>query len=364
MWDASKCECSKPVSKAYMTTSNYTFLGTLINAKSFNDVTHQKLPQDQHRGSSAQKTKRESTVLKKLEAATKGQYKEQFSNDRLADAIAICKHEWSHFNTSEGRLNPDKRWLPSQLASRMKHDGRRGLQSPHSQLSALAQAARSDAAILLDDVEESVPNVVQRCHFGRKLYGLSAGVPVKKVVAQKILTLDEFKKRPVTLGSFVITRTAPSGKWNKQNPKLAELAFWMWHVIRVIRPGEAIPGKNKLAETFVYDAHLHQPKKGRTGSGSWSPLFTDDRVYFMRTGEEKARHTRRKLVLRRGTVKKQQIRVKRDLSDTSDDGEFLRPIRCLLRPQNIVGGGFGRTATGAIPNAIRKHAMVELAVTA
>jgi hypothetical protein len=65
---------------------------------------------------------------------------------------------------------------------------------------------------LLDDVEESVPNVVQRCHFGRKLYGLSAGVPVKKVVAQKILTLDEFKKRPVTLGSFVITRTALSGK--------------------------------------------------------------------------------------------------------------------------------------------------------
>ena len=181
--------------------------------------------------------------MKKLEAATKGQYKEQFSNDRLADAIAICKHEWSHFNTSEGRLNPDKRWLPSQLASRMKHDGRRGLQSPHSQLSALAQAARSDAAILLDDVEESVPNVVQRCHFGRKLYGLSAGVPVKKVVAQKILTLDEFKKRPVTLGSFVITRTAPSGKWNKQNPKLAELAFWMWCVIRVIRPGEAIPRK-------------------------------------------------------------------------------------------------------------------------
>jgi hypothetical protein len=138
------------------------------------------------------------------------------------------------------------------------------------------------------------------------LYGLSAGVLVKKV-AQKILTLDEFKKRPVTLGSFVITRTAPSGKWNKQNPKLAELAFWMWCVIRVIRPGEAIPGKkNKLAETFVYDAHLHQPKKGRTGSGSWSPLFTNDRVYFMRTGEEKARHTRRKLVLRRGTVKKQK----------------------------------------------------------
>ena len=276
-----------------MTTMNYTFLGTLITENSFDSVTRDKLPQAQARGVSKQKTKREVTVLKKLVAATKGPYNEQFSENRLADAIAICKHEWSHFSTSAGRLNPDRRWLPSQ----MKQDGRRGLQSPHSQLSALAQAARSDAAILLDDVEESVPNVVQRCHFGRKLYGLSAGVPVKKVVAQKILTLDEFKKRPVTLGSFVITRTAPSGKWDKKNPKLAELAFWMWHVIRVIRPGEAIPGKNKLAETFVYDAHLHQPKKGRTGSGSWSPLFTDDRVWFMRTPAEKARRKRHRLAL-------------------------------------------------------------------
>ena len=83
----------------------------------------------------------------------------------------------------------------------------------------------------------------------------------------------------------------------------------------------------------------------------------------MRTPAEKARRKRHRLALW-GTGNKKIIRVKVDLSDTSDDGEFLRPIRCLLRPQIIVGGGFGRTATGAIPNAIRKHAMVELAVTA
>ena len=59
-----------------------------------------------------------------------------------------------------------------------------------------------------------------------------------------------------------------------------------------------------------------------------------------------------------------KIRVKGDLSDASDDGEFLKPIRCFLRPENIVGGGFGRTAMGAIPNAIQKHARLELAVTA
>ena len=77
----------------------------------------------------------------------------------------------------------------------------------------------------------------------------------------------------------------------------------MWNIIRVIRPGEAIPGNKKPAETFVYDAHLFQPKKGRTGSGSWSPLFTDDRMLFMRTPAEKARRKRRRLALW-GTDKK------------------------------------------------------------
>ena len=83
----------------------------------------------------------------------------------------------------------------------------------------------------------------------------------------------------------------------------------------------------------------------------------------MRTPAEKARRKRHRLALW-GTGKKNKTRVKVDLSDASDDGEFLKPIRCFLRPENIVGGGFGRTAIGAIPNAIQKHALLELAVTA
>ena len=354
-----------------MTTTNYIFLGTLITGKSFASVTHCELPKDQARGVSNQKTKRETAVLKKLAQAMKGPFKEQFSQSRLADAIAICEHQWSHFSTSGGRLQADRRWLPSELAAQMKQDGRRGLQSPQSQLSSRARAERSDAQTLLDDVVESVPHVQQRSHFGSEAFGLSAGVPVK-VMAQKKLTPAQFKERPVTPGSFVITRPAPSGPWAKNTPKLTELAYWMWHIIRVIRPGEAILGlKKKPAETFVYDAHLYQPKKGRTGSGSWSPLFTDDRVSFMRTPAEKARHKRhresRAPEVKRpmwGTGKKNKIRVKGDLSDASDDGEFLKPIRCFLRPENIVGGGFGRTALGAIPGAIREHALVELGATA
>ena len=86
----SKCECSEPVSKAYMTTTDYTFLGTLISENSFASVTQGKLPKAQARGVSEQKTKREATVLQKLETATTGH---QFSQNRLADAIAMCQHQ-------------------------------------------------------------------------------------------------------------------------------------------------------------------------------------------------------------------------------------------------------------------------------
>ena len=87
-------------------------------------------------------------------------------------------------------------------------------------------------------------------------------------------------------------------------------------------------------------------------------------VLFMRTPAEKARRKRRRLALW-GTDKTTKTnRGKGGLCDAIDVGEFLKPIRCFLRPENIVGGGFGRTATGAIPNAIQKHALATLAVTA
>ena len=152
-----------------------------------------------------------------------------------------------------------------------------------------------------------------------------------------------------------------SGPWAKTKPKLSQLNFWLWSVAQVIRPGQVIPGFRKVAESFVCDAHLYQPKKGVRGTGDWAPLFTDDRVSFMRTPAEKARRKRRRLSLR-GTEKKKIKKVRAVSESSSDDGICnLRPIRCFLRPENIVGGGFGRTASGAIPNAIQQHALAELA---
>ena len=116
-----------------MTTADYMFLGTLITEESFASETQGRPPKQQPRGVSAQKTKRESAVLHKLEAAVNGPFKQQFSNHRLADAIAMCKRDWSHFDTSVGRLHASRRWLPGELAARMKQDGLRGLRSAQAQ---------------------------------------------------------------------------------------------------------------------------------------------------------------------------------------------------------------------------------------
>ena len=128
----------------------------------------------------------------------------------------------------------------------------------------------------------------------------------------------------------------------------------------MIRPGQVIPGFRKVAESFVYDAHLYQAKKGVGGTGDWAPLFTDDRASFTETPAEKARRKRRRLSLW-GTGKKKIKKVRAVSESSSDDGmSNLRPVRCFLRPETIVGGSYGRTASGAIPNAIQQHALAEL----
>jgi hypothetical protein len=58
VWDASKCECSEPRSKAYMTTTEYTFLVTLITERSFESVTQGQSPNTQARGVSEQNSKK------------------------------------------------------------------------------------------------------------------------------------------------------------------------------------------------------------------------------------------------------------------------------------------------------------------
>ena len=345
---------SVPLGKAYMTTPDYVYFGTLLSQQSVESVTRGTEPRTQNRGVSEQKTTRELKVIAKLKQAARGPDREQFSELRMADALAVCNRNWSHFADSGGVLQPHQLWLPSQLARQMRSDGRRlpsgCLQSLQSADPAPLLAERSAAAALLDDVVEHVPKVQQTAHTGRAVYGFAAGVPLMRT-GERGLTAERFKTRPVTPGSFVVTRPAPSGPWAKSKPELTKLDFWMWRVQRIIQPGNTVPGFRRPASTHIYEAHLYQPRSKKV-KGKWVPLYLGDRPAFMRTPAEKARRCKRRL---RGSTK--AIKNHDDGDDDAEAGGFLKPVRCYLRPDNIIGGGFGRTGAGSVPEVVQRYAL-------
>ena len=56
---------------------------------------------------------------------TQGQWGEQFSEERLADAMAICREDWDHFRHSSGAIPEKHLWLPDRLAIVMFKKGLR-----------------------------------------------------------------------------------------------------------------------------------------------------------------------------------------------------------------------------------------------
>jgi hypothetical protein len=74
----------------------------------------------------------------------------------------------------------------------------------------------------------------------------------------------------------------------------------------------------------------------------------------MRTPEEKARRKRHRIW---------GSKAKKGSDDDSDEvKDFWKPVRCYLRPPNIIGGGFRTTATGGIPEHVQRYVITQLAV--
>ena len=106
---------------AYMSTAEYTCVGTLITRESLGNVTRNRpVPPIQGRDVSTQKTTRETNALAGLRKAANGPYREQSSLGRLSDAIAACERNWSHFKNMPSALPPQALWLPSELAAEMR----------------------------------------------------------------------------------------------------------------------------------------------------------------------------------------------------------------------------------------------------
>ena len=369
--------------KAYMTTDEYQYLGTLLSDASLAGVVGKRQPELQHRVVSEQKRTRESTVLEKLQKATRGPFREQFSEQRMSDAIAMCKRQWDHFKESPGKLQPADVLLPSELAARMKQDGRRqsvpsvqstqslqSMQSLRSQRLPGHGGEQTSADKLLDDEVKQVPAIRQRAHNAKDLYGLSSNGPNVAAMPSsggRAPPAASFLNRRVSRGSFVMTRPAPSGHWAKANPRLTESDFWVWRVIKLWPPGSAIPGfPNKKTDTFTYEAHLFHQTDGEGRRATWVQSFTDERPVFMRTPEEKDERKRKKedkKTRRRargvggGKTRKNKYKALKQRKKPGDDeaDECLTPVRCYLRPQNVIGGSFNLTSTKKVPSYVQDY---------
>ena len=170
--------------KPYMTSTEYTYLGTLLSRKSVDTVTRNRTVPQQCRDVSSQKTTREAKVLEKFQSLMRGQYADQFSPEKLADAIAFCERNWQHFRNSEGELGLDWKILPHELAAKMRSE-RSMPSSSSASSSAWSTSLQSDgrrqaeevvAAYHVDDDPDTVhKKVKQKQHSAAEVFGLKRG---------------------------------------------------------------------------------------------------------------------------------------------------------------------------------------------
>ena len=289
--------------------------------------------------------------------------------------------------------------LPHELAAKVKR--KRAQTAQQSQQS--VRSEREVASALVDASATRFPDgVQQRYHAGADLYGFRHGseIPVAPATQQRAPSDHEFSTRLVTPGSFVLTRPAPSSHWARCSPKLAKLDFWMWQVSQVYLPGQTPPGARNPVSDYTYVAQLFQPN-GKTTTSKWVPTWEVTEPKYMRTDAEKdARQTRKKdhkirmkpshvkglksaqsgvsskLSVRSKLSQKNQMpaakssftaivkswdkAARQRLGDTECAEEAsnkagAKALQSLLRPGNIIGGGFGRTPSGRVPRFVRDY---------
>ena len=396
--------------KVYMTSPEYTYLGTILTTASVQAVIRGQPPPMQDRDVSDSKQTRENKVVTQMRSLSRGKLSSQFSADRLADAIAICERRWDHFKGCDGELSASALLLPHELAAKVQKKRAQTAQQSQQSL----QSEREVASALVDASATRFPaGVQQRHHAGADLYGFRHGneIPVAPATQQRAPSDREFATRLVTPGCFVLTRPAASSHWARCSPKLAKLDFWMWQVSKVYLPGQTPPGASNPVSDYTYVAQLFQPK-GKATSSKWIPTWEVTEPKYMRTEMEKAaRQTRKdhknikvrmkpchakgvksaqsglssKMSVRSKLSQKNQMPAAKssfttivkswdkaarqrlgdaECAEEPSSGVGAKALQSLLRPGNIVGGGFGRTPSGCVPRFVQGYWERRGAVTA
>ena len=364
--------------KAYMTSVKYVYLGTIMTKQSFDAVTHGRPPPMQAREVAECKTSREEKCIKALRRVSAGDYSKQFPPERVADAIAMCQRDWGHFRQSKGAMPPNLQWLPSELAAELRRLGLRHAVNEVPDVPAVL-AEQEHADIFMNPLVDADPPVLRQYqHAAADVYGFKQGEQtVKAHYPAKAPSDEDFCRRTIYQGCFVITRPAVSSHWAKISPRLRSINFWLWQIVRVHPPGASLPGTPKTFTSWVYEGHLFHPTDESKERGRWQQTWDRVGPQLLTTEAEKEKHAKKKKKKTSKHLRQRLHRLLHPYSKKSKDAKrkdeeralakaeannavvaakesepLFVPLRSYLRPDNIIGGGFLRTSTGLVPRYV------------
>ena len=352
--------------KVWMTDKEYSYMGTVTTWELFrNTVGHASKPAVL--GGSRKRGPRDDALLKKLDAASKGIYKEQLSPERLADAKAICRRDWNQFRDCIGELPADGHLqrLPHELAVRV-HKARKQRAGVVSAVSVGAVGsgpvdpiqAKMRAAFPELAYGQRPQALVQRVHKLADIHNIIRGANVQLNTTHRGLkfpSVQDFIDNPIQSGTCVVTHIAKSSPLGRAYPEFAALPFWVWRVLRIFKKGDVPPETegvgDKKAKHTTYEAQLLRPSALRM-TEPFEPLWDtiNDPVYLLSPAERLARGL------------SATSSTHHDASDALETrSHTIRlPLCAYLRRENIVGGGFHMTVSKRLPKIVREHAELAL----
>ena len=351
--------------KQYMSDADekFFYVGTLVNRDLFRAVVGDRLPILATESKSEQKTINEAESLKKLTALSKGQWKDQFSAERLADAIAVCRRDWKHFDGCPGSLPPNLcgQLLPAQLAAEMRKAGKRDpsdLRDLRKRNSPLPPAQPPIGGVRLVPLGKPPPAPRQFAHVMGDRLGVSRGDGVQLAARYGAVpkSKDEFQCRAVTLGCYVATRTFRSSPLARGSTKLTDAPFWVWRVIRVYQDGDDLDvpvGGHTSAPGTCYEAQLHWEGPYKRWLPCWNRMALGS---LLRTEQEKTQRAMKRALRYPDPASKKRKREDKDDDPTTENKSTVKtPVWSLLRPGNLAGGGFQLTRSRRLPAYVRNY---------
>ena len=116
-----------------------------------------------------------------------------------------------------------------------------------------------------------------------------------------------------------------------------------------VEPGsEASSPSSSSNRGTVYHAHLCIPVKGKNVKGPWRCLFRKPPKLYMSTEASKLKKAKKAAKFAKALKSMKSVKKKPEKPRTE-------PVIGKLRPENIIGGGFYPTASGAVSKFGQEH---------